>query len=433
MFPCAGQTPATPTAAVGPEVTLTQCLQIALEHNAQLGIASTQFLDAKGRGIKLHAILYPTLTTQVLTTPLEAFVQVQQIFYSEATLPRLRLSRLTQEQAVINYRQTLNDVAFQVRQAFINARAAREQMDMVRDFSASKTEAIKATQQLFAAGQTPKSAVLNVQVQANSSRQFLASTELTNTQARLALETLLGQPLPANARLIGDFVTKAPAELDPQKLTATALQDREDLKLLASARLSTEQQIQIDKKDAYPEVGFGSSSAFQAPSLGFNNSFNAEANYNEPATQRAAGDSQLPYGLYAHWLFFDGGNALGIERSGQASLASRDVALAELKESISGEVTSAVAAIRIQCDLLKELNAQPSPEELRHLADLEFAAGRLRQLDKVNLEDDIFTQQRARLSSEVQLSLATATLDHALGRDLSWRNAPLPVLKDTSR
>ena len=59
-----------------------------------------------------------------------------------------------------------------------------------------------------------------------------------------------------------------------------------------------------------------------------------------------------------------------------------------------------------------------SEEELRHLAELEYEAGRLRQLDKAYLEDDILQQQQQRVTAKYRLSLAAAALDHALGDGL---------------
>ncbi len=46
-------------------------------------------------------------------------------------------------------------------------------------------------------------------------------------------------------------------------------------------------------------------------------------------------------------------------------------------------------------------------------------AGRVRLLDKVNLESDIMQQRQLRLASQIRLSLALAALDHALGRGLA--------------
>lgn len=408
-----------------PTYSLNQCLQIAADHNPEMRLASNQFLAAKGQVIQLRAILYPTLDAQGLTTPLEFYVQFQQVLYNHATFPQLRLSRLTTDQAYINYRQTLNDVVFQVRQAFTNVLAAHDQVEIIRQFSDDKTQAIKSAQQLFDGGQVQKSVVTNIQVQANLATQELANTELAYTQAKLVLENLLGQSLPQSAHFVGNYSTTLPANLDTGELIAEALRDREDLKLLESQQMSAEQQIQIDMQNAYPIVGISSNSTIQPPSLAFANAFNAEANYGQPSTVVAPGDTQLPFSLYATWIFFDGGNLRGVKMSDKAMIASRDVALTQLKQSITGEVGGAVARIITQRKSLKAMDDQPKPEELRHLAETSYQAGELRQLDKVNLENDILTQELLHLTSEYQLSLAAAALDHALGHGLKIvRSAP---------
>jgi outer membrane protein TolC len=421
----AGHAEGTPAMSDAPTYSLNDCLKIAIDHNPQLRVASTQFLQAKGQVIKLHAILYPTLDAQGLTTPLEIYVQFNQVLYNEATFPQLRLSRLTTDQAFINYRQTLTDIIFQVRQAFTNVMAARDRYELVKKFSEDKIAAIKTAQQLFDGGQIQKSVVSNIQVQANLGTQEVANDKLTYTQAKILLENLLGQTLPETARFTGSYATSLPDNLDTGALITEALRDRDDLKLLESQQLSAEQQIQIDMKNAYPIIGISSNSTIQPPALAFAQDFNAEANYNEPSTVVAAGQTQLPLSLYFTWTLFDGGNLRGVKMSDKATIASRDVALAQLKQSITGEVGDAVARIITQRKNLQVTEDQPKPEELRRLSEAGYQAGDLRELDRVNLENDILAQEILRLTSEYQLSLAAAALDHALGHGLKiMQSAP---------
>lgn len=409
---------ASPTVGSPQKISLAQCLQIAVDHNSRLAIASTQFLATKGRVIKLHAILYPTLNAQAISTPLTFYVQLQQTLYNHATFPQLQLSRLSEDEVFINYNQVLSDVVFQVRQAFTTALGARRKADLLREYADRQAAAVTSSGQLFEAGKIQKSVVSSIQVKSNLARQHRDEAELAYTQARLALDNLLGQELPETVQLVGDFIKDAPAKLDVEELTATALRDRPDLKLLESLQLSAEQQIEIDMRNAYPVAGFSSDAALQPPAFGPTGGFDLERNYNEPAIQRQAGNTQLPLSLYATWRIFDGGNLAGVKISDRAKIASRDMALAELKESIPGEIAAAVAVLLNERKTLETLNAQTSPEELRRSAELDYEAGRVRQLDKVNLEDGILQQQRLRLESEIRLSLAAAALDHALGRGL---------------
>jgi outer membrane protein TolC len=401
------------------DISLPQCLQIAIEHNPQLRLASTRFLATEGQVISLHAILYPKLQAQSLTTPPTFFVQFQQTLYNRATFPQLRISRLSEEQVRINYRQTLDDVVYQVRQAFTNALAARAEVELFRNYADRQVNAVASAQQLFDAGQVQKNTVLGIQVKANLARRNQSLFELQYARALLALDTLLGQELPESVHLTGELLAEAPPQLDAGALTATALQNRQDLKLLESMQLSAEQQIEVDLQNDYPVAGLSGNGAFQAPSFGpISGGYDLERNYNEPETQRQAGNSQVAAGFYVTWQVFDGGNLRGVGMSDNAQIASRDVALQELRHSISDEINSAVATIIVARDNLRALNGQASEEELRHLADLEFEAGRIRQLDKAYLEDDILQQQQQRLTARYQLSLASAALDHALGDGL---------------
>jgi outer membrane protein TolC len=329
---------ALPAAAPARDVTLADCLRIAIDHNAQIRIASLQSLAAEGAAIRLHAILYPTANAQALSAPTTFYLQINQVFYSRATFPQLRLSHLVREQAVINYRQTLDDVLFQVRQAFYNALGARRGLELLQTYAATQSRQLATAQQLFQAGQLEKSAVLGVQVSGNLIAQNQSNARLSVSQTLLALDNLLGQELPDDARLVGELAPKIPARLDPATLTGEALRDRPDLQALESVRLSQNQQILVDLKNAFPTAGFESNSAFQPPGFGATSGFDLERNYNEPEVERQEGNAQLPLSLYLNWIIFDGGNLAGIRASDQAQLESQDIAIAALRHSIPGEI-----------------------------------------------------------------------------------------------
>jgi outer membrane protein TolC len=407
-------------AAPAPELSLSDCLRIALNHNAELQIAAQQFTDARGRTIELHAILYPTANAQALLDPTEIFIQLNQVIYSRATFPQLRISRLAQDAAIANYQQTLVDVVFNVRQAFFTALGAERQLELVRTYLQGQSKALSSAQQLFEAGKIDRAAVLSVQVTGNLTVRRENTSLLSVTQARFALDNLLGQELPPQGRLVGDLDPQVPAKLDPAQLTVEALRDRADLKLLENLHLSQAQQILVDLKNAYPTVGAESDSAFQAPALPFlpSTGFDLERNYNEPEVERQAGNSQLPFSLYVSWLVLDGGNRTGIHASDQARLETQQIAIDSLRRSIPGEIAAAVSAIKAEQATLQNLDAETSPADLQHSAEVDYNAGLIRQLDLVNLESELLAVKQAHLASQVRLSLAVAALDHALGRGL---------------
>jgi outer membrane protein TolC len=391
------------------ELTLQKCLELALVHNPQLRIASEQFLSAEGRAMRLHAILYPSVNAQI-----------QQTFYSRATLPQLRLSRLTRQQAFLNYRQALIDIVFQVRQAFTTELGAWQRAELSRQLVEGREAAVKTAQQLFDAGRAQRSDILQLQVLAGLGQQNDTLAGLTRQQGALALQTVLGVELPDSVTFRGDLEQdRGPADLDVGKLSAQALRDRQDLKLLENAQLASTQQIEIDLRNAYPVAGFESNSAIQPHSfLPGSVSYDLDRNLDEPQTQRQPGNTQLPFSLYLTWTIFDGGNLAGVKAGDQAQIASQAVAIDALKRSIPGEVAAAAAQVLSERATLRLLDAQIPPADLRSEADTDYQAGRVRLLDKVNLETDIVRQQQLRLDSQIRLQLALAALDHALGRGL---------------
>ena len=410
------------------DYTLTDCLKLAIDHNPDLRKASEQYLSAQGAALRLHAILYPTVNAQALTAPTTLYVQINQVLYSRATFPQLRISRLAQDQAVINYRQTLDDVVFQVRQAFANALGARKTDELIHDYITRQSGSVNSAQQLFQAGRIQKSEVLSVQVTQDRLAQQAVGTQLSVAQGIAALSNLVGVPLPAGTRLVGELEKSVPRDLDPQTLSDQALRDRADLKLLESLHLSVNEQILVDRKNALPTIGFSSNSAFQPPSLGGISDFDLERNYNEPEVQRQQGNSQLPLSLYITWLIFDGGAMDGIAASDRAQLSTQQTAIDALRRSIPGEVTAAIAAVRAELATQSTYDSHTSSDDLRKSAELDYQAGRIRQVDRVNVENDLLSRDTVRLTSEIRLSLALAALDHAMGRGLLTKPTPTPSL-----
>jgi outer membrane protein TolC len=416
--------------SVPSELTLSQCLNLALQHNPALRTASEGFLTAQGQAITLHAILYPTANVQALTTPVTFYIQIQETLLSHATLPSLRLSRLDREEAFLNYRQTAIDVVYQVRQAFTAALGAGRLADLNRQTIQERDDAVKTARQLFDAGKAQRSDVAQLQVLALLAHQGNALNGLNQQQSILALAQAIGVDLPASVKLRGDLRPDPGTDFDVAKLSNEALRDREDLKLLENLRLGAAEQVEIDQKNAWPIVGFESNSAIEPPTfLPGSASYDLNRNFDQPQTQRQPGNTQLPLSLYATWTIFDGGNLAGLRTTEQAKIDSQQVAIEALKRSIPGEVASAVASIASARATLSLLDAQMPAADLRHDAETEYQAGRARLLDKINLDTDIVGQQQLRLESQIRLDLALTALDHALGRGLQ---APATALSLSS-
>jgi outer membrane protein TolC len=299
-------------------------------------------------------------------------------------------------------------------------------MRLVRDLVESRQAAVKSGQDLFNAGHLQRSDVAPLEVLANLARERVSTADLARQQAVLALAQVVGVDLPADEQLDGSLEDRAPAQLDAAALSTRALQERPDLKLLENAHLSGKQQIAIDLKNTYPEAGFESDSAIQPPSFvpGGANAFDLERNYSEPETQRQNGNTQLPLSLYLNWLIFDGGQLAGVRQVDTAKLATQQEAVEALRQAIPGEVASAVSTIESERATLRLLGNQPPTTDVEKDATVDYEAGRVRLLDKVNLETDIVSQRQLRLASQIRLSLALAALDHALGRGLEVPRSP---------
>ena len=250
---------------VGPAFTLQRCLSLALEHNPGLQIASTQFLAAEGRVIQLHAILYPKLNVEAITFPAIVYVQFQQTLYDRSIFPQLALCKLTRNQASINYRQILTDVLFQVRQKFSVLLVQQEAIRLRQQYVDRAQSELDSGNLLFKSGDLQQADLSRMKVRRENIKQRLNFARQALIDSQTDMESLIGEKLPDDARFVGKLGTEAPPDLPLDKLIAEALRNRSDLSLLESEKLSLDQQIQIDTRQAWPTAGFTSFSTIQTP------------------------------------------------------------------------------------------------------------------------------------------------------------------------
>jgi outer membrane protein TolC len=397
------------------KLTLRHCLEIAAQSNPDLLQASTGFTDAEGQAIKLHAILYPRMQVAALAVPPTIYVQVDQFLYNHAIGPQIELSRLTRDQAVLNYQQTLIEIVFRIRQDFALALAQQGTVDALQRNLDHYQDMITSAQQLFDAGKIQQGELLQLRVRSNLARQRLETAHSTYHQALLQLEMLLGQKLGDATQLQGFLGEDAIPELNIKKLTLQALQNRPDLQVLASQKMTQGQKIALSTQAFYPTLSIGSNSAFALPFPVGTGGYDINRNFDEIAAQRPNGNSQIPLSIYFFWTFFDGGKSWGLKQSGEAQLTSQEEALSALKNAIPGEIEEAVDTLQNAEDSLKALAAAPTAEQLRTNADLDFNAGRIHLLDKSLIEDSILQQEQADLDARLKVSLTAAALDHVLG------------------
>ena len=130
----------------------------------------------------------PASTRRRVSTPLTLYVQIQETFYSRATLPQLRLSRLTHDQALPQLpagagRRCLPGAPGLHQRSWARARRS----PLSRDLIDRRNAAVKTAQQLFNAGRLQRSDVLPLQVLASLAQQNSSLATLTDQQSTLAL------------------------------------------------------------------------------------------------------------------------------------------------------------------------------------------------------------------------------------------------------
>lgn len=409
------------TASAGGGLTLLECLEMAVRTNPELQQASTGFTDAEGRVLQLRALLYPQIQAQVVSTPPTVYAQVEQVLYSRAVDPSLKLSRLAEEEARINYQQALTGVLYKTRQAFFVALAREQEARLLERYLDFSQAMIPRATQLFEAGKIQKSEITRLEVKTNLARQKMLHARSLRHQALLGLEKILGQKLPENSRLKGSLGEESLPELNVAKLTEEAFLNRADYQALKNGKLIRTQQVVLSTHALYPRISAGSRPVIQPSGLGFSKDYDLNRNDNEPNLEREAGNTQIPLSLYLTWTFFDGGHSAGQKQSEESRLTSQKEALEALGRAIPNEIREAVSTLNTAQLTLETLLMSSDPEKLRQTYELDYQAGKIRLLDQSLMEDSILSQEEKILEARLHFSLSAAALDRSLGRVVQFR------------
>jgi len=255
-------------AGVGPApqplvVTRRQAMDTALAHNPQLQAALEQVAQARARGVQNTAFPDPTLSGDItgeqsasqpstntgsdigvgLTVPFPT----KFVFRHRESSADVRVSELN----AVQLRQQIASQTAQAYDALLVAqrhRADLEQTDSLAQAFLRKTEA------RFNAGSAPKLDVIKAQVDLAQAENALLANAREVTNARAALNRLLGRPLGAGLSPTDTLAVPAPPPpLDTLEATAQAL--RPELGGLASQRAGAAAAAALAQEYWLPDLG----------------------------------------------------------------------------------------------------------------------------------------------------------------------------------
>ncbi len=315
LFSLAGLTrgteppPAAQPASPRQDVSLAQCLQIAIEHNFQVRQASTQFLATEGRVISLHAILYPKLQAQALSTPTTLYFQ----FSTDALQPRdfppvahqPIVRRAGPDQLSPNPGGTSS---FRSGRPSSMPWAPARRSSYIAIMPTGRPRPSPPRNSFSKPARVQKNTVFSIQVKANLAKRYQADFELQSTQApsraRYPSGPGFAQVGPAHRRIVGCRALPTRCRrADCHGLAKTA-----GFEIARVGRNCPPEQAKSRSickmpipSSASPPTGPFSRHPSARSTRG---GYDLERKYDEPATERAFGSSQLPLSLYVTWQIF---------------------------------------------------------------------------------------------------------------------------------
>ncbi|MBI3015491.1 MAG: TolC family protein [Candidatus Tectomicrobia bacterium] len=279
-------------AAEAEPLSLTQALSVALQNSpllkaseqevamalAKVGQARAQLLPRIDVGTSFHRTTSPLmafgdrLNQERVTTGdfdprrlndpaaisnFNTYLEITQPVYNGGKeWTGLNQSRLAHEAKQREDRRTLDQLRFDVTQAYYGVILGREQLQVARE-TLKTAEAHEAqARSLFRAGLVVESDVLSAEVRLAQVREFLIAAENGLTLSRSALNTIMGVD-EARAFRVTEALKFFEFKQDPEELKRRALRSRADLEALRVQVRVAEQGVRLARSDYLPRLNLG--------------------------------------------------------------------------------------------------------------------------------------------------------------------------------
>jgi outer membrane protein len=425
--------PAAVTAA-GPPLTLGEAQLLALEHNPGLKATGMTVATAEADMAKARARFLPKVDvgetynysnnpTQVFMDKLNQRAFTQQDFQlSNLNYPRpygnfrtgLTVSQPLFQggQAYLGYKQAelgremaaamvlsaRQQLLFQVIQAYYGVQLAQENLAVVKKSHRTAAEHVMIAESRYQSGAVVHADVLTGQVHLARIKQEELTAAGQVEIAKSALSTVIGQPEAGSRPLSPPPKEPPPLPKELANLQQVAQEKRPDLKRLALAARSAQEEVTKSRLNYLPRLRVAYQYDMDERHLFGHN-----------------GDSYTVMALM-HFNLFNGLADLAKVRESQAKEAQARNLRQELQDRIRHQVTEAIVHLKTADERLRvaEASLGQARESLR-LLRLRYETGIAILLELLNAEDALRSAELSRVEALFETHLAQAGLELALG------------------
>jgi outer membrane protein TolC len=412
-------------------ISLADCLNIALQQNGTILKAKSDLEASHGVVVQTRAIAIPkaqvtgqfqAIEENSIDTPRQspfafgtdkswsAGIQLVQSIYEGGRIKSaLRMARLTQEQALLEYQTSVMDTLLAVRVAYYDVLLAAQQI-VVREASVNLLgRELDDQQRRFDAGTVARFNVLRAEVAVANARPPLIRTRNAHRIAKNNLSNLLGYNLPREVwedipLQLTDTLDALPYAIELPVAIAQALERRTELGALRKAETLRQEGIVNANSRYKPSVqvfgGYGGrSSAFE----------------NDLTVERHGWLA----GAQLSWNIFDGFLTKGKVTEARALREKSKTELDDAARRIELEVRTAYSFFVEAREVLEsQKKVQEQADEALRLARARTDAGTGTQLEVLDAETAFTEARTTQIQAMYGYTVARARLERAIGQEV---------------
>ena len=268
--------------STGSVLTLEQCLQLGIDNSKELKISKSKISDAEAKITEANSQLLPLLRFQASyqrlsnIPPFEVSLQIfpQPIQISPVILNNYNL-KLTLQQPLFTgfrlwslkgaaennyesnsyeYQKNLNDVAYNIQNAFWNYYKAMQIKKVIEENLKLTQNHLDDTRNFMKNGLATKNDLLKLEVQYSNTQLQLIESENNIDIARSNLNKLLGLPLESNTRINAGDIDTSFTNYSLFNLIEHSKENRNDLKSLEYRVKASDNGITAANGGWYPSI-----------------------------------------------------------------------------------------------------------------------------------------------------------------------------------
>lgn len=327
----------------------------------------------------------------------------QTLFAGFRIVDGVRLAQINIEAVQQAMRQTRQNVAFQVSNAYFNALRAWQVVELDKDTLSKAEEQVRVAQARLNTGTGVKLDVLQAQSQVIQIQQRLSQDLNSYEKAKLSLNQLMGRETDHPIEL-NHYATVANLDLDESKSLETALDTRSDLKQLKLQKEMSELNATIQARAVWPTI---------SAQVRYTLSDQAVVNGNNRSVQN------VNYGLNMNWPIFDGLAAQSKAQRAQESASQAQITLDQLQQKVILQVRQAFMDLDEvkERETMAEAGVKVAEENLR-IAKITYKEGMGIMLDVLNAQLTLQQAKNALINAHFDMNIRKASLYQVLGLDI---------------